>query len=82
VLAAGVDESRRRELWQDFGIKGKRAALVHNGQRLASFDSSCPPLECELGPGWARLELYGSCMGAEDTLLGFTSPVYIDGGSP
>jgi hypothetical protein len=83
VLAAGVDESRRRELWQDFGVKGKRAALVHNGQPLASFDSSerCPPLECELGPGWARLELYGSCMGAEDTLLGFTSPIYIEGGS-
>ncbi|MDR0388688.1 MAG: CehA/McbA family metallohydrolase [Spirochaetaceae bacterium] len=85
-LEAGIDENQRRELWQDFGIKGKRAVLVHNGQELASFDCSHNKhpghgfrhtSPCELAPGWARLELYGSCMGAEDTLLGFTSPVYI-----
>lgn len=76
-----VDESRRRKIWAPFGIATKTIRLVQGGNVIESLPYSpgraIPTLDLRLRPGWLRLEGYGDCVGAEDKLLFFSSPVYI-----
>jgi hypothetical protein len=76
-----VDESRRRNIWAPFGIATKTISLVQGGNVIESLPYSpgeaIPAMDLKLRPGWLRLEGYGDCMGAENRLLFFSSPVYI-----
>jgi hypothetical protein len=76
-----LDEGRRRKIWAPFGIATKTIRLVQGGRVIKSLPCApgrpFPAVELKLKPGWLRLEGYGDCLGAEDRLLFFSSPVYI-----
>ena len=80
VLSVTVDENRRREIWDAFGINTGKLRLTYNGKPLETFlCGSSLSLEenLYLSPGWIRLEGYGDLDGQKDMLLFFSSPFYI-----
>lgn len=75
-----VDVSARRRYWDGFGIQARRLALTGAGGVLATASLEEDGLlwrQVELPSGWVRLEMYGAFQGAEDCLLGVTSPIYL-----
>jgi hypothetical protein len=76
-----VDENRRRKVWASFGIATKTIRLVQGGSVIESLPyrpgHGLPAVDLTLRPGWLRMEGYGDHLGAEDTLLFFSSPIYI-----
>jgi hypothetical protein len=76
-----VDESRRRKIWDAFGIVTRNIRLVQGGSIRESLPcrpgQAIPAVDLKLQPGWLRLEGYGDYLGTEDKLLFFSSPIYI-----
>lgn len=80
VVEVSIDSSLRRAQWEGFGIRPRKLQLIHNGAVLAQIpcqSTAAHSLELTLCPGWIRLEAVGDYQGREDTLLAFTSPIYI-----
>lgn len=75
-----ADTSLRREYWDSFHIRLEKLAVVQNGAPVAQVscgDACSAVLDLSLWPGWIRLEAIGDYMDREDTLLAFTSPIYV-----
>jgi hypothetical protein len=80
TLAITIDESRRRAIWEQFGLHTKSIRLIHNGTVVktipceGSYTGTCT---LNLSPGWFRVEAYGHYIEEDNKLLAFSSPIYI-----
>jgi hypothetical protein len=82
-IAIALDETRRRTVWESFGIRTARIDLVHNGRPRESFSpggSGIAGKTLNLSPGWFRVEGYGTIENAENQRIFFSSPYYVGGG--
>ncbi len=84
LLKVAIDEKARRGVWEGFNIKPKTIQLTLNGinQRTLKYEQvahgGAVHFNEEFQKGWIRIEVYGDYLDREDTLLAFSSPIYIE----
>jgi hypothetical protein len=86
TLTIHLDESKRRSVWERFGLRTKFIQIVHNGttvQKIPCDGVYTGTLSLNLSPGWVRVEGYGyyNYKGKynidDHKLLVFSSPIFI-----
>jgi hypothetical protein len=80
TLNLSLDETKRRDVWERFGVRTRSIRLVQNGEPVqtipcdGSYQGTCA---VNLSPGWFRVEGYGQYVKEDNKLLTFSSPIYI-----
>jgi len=81
TLSLSLGSDRRKPRWEPFGLSPRELRLVHNGRTLGAIPCGGEyrgTRRLDLEPGWLRVELYGAWGDRRETLLAFTSPMYIE----
>ncbi len=72
-----IDDFTRIPLWEKLPVKTTEIRLVNNGNIVKAITQTNTNFSTKLSKGWARIEWYGEYDSKANTLLGFTSPIYL-----